>query len=69
MSGQGVEPEGEKIRKAVRWICQTVESSPGKTRQAIIREAEVRFDLTPLECEFLDAKLGQPDPETGQGNA
>lgn len=47
-------PEGERIRKAVRWISETCGEKKEKTRAAIIKEAEIRFDLTPLECEFLD---------------
>lgn len=52
-----IEPGGEKIRKAVRWVCETVQNTPEKSRRAILREAEIRFDLSPLECEFLDRNL------------
>ncbi len=52
-----VMPEGERIRKAVRWICETIAEHPEKGRKEIIREAEIRFDLTPRESEFVHAKL------------
>jgi len=56
-----VTPEGERIRKAVRWICETMADQPERDRTAIIREAELRFDLTPRESEFVHAKLRSRD--------
>lgn len=46
-------PDGERIRKAVRWISDSCCEKPEEIRNKIIREAEVRFDLSPVECEFL----------------
>ncbi len=54
---EAVTPEGERIRKAVRWICETVAEHPERDRKSIVQEAEIRFDLTPRECEFVHAKL------------
>jgi hypothetical protein len=48
------QPQGDKIRKAVRWISEMVREHPEKSRAKIVKEAEVRFDLTPLECTFLE---------------
>ncbi|MEA2084531.1 MAG: hypothetical protein U9O82_09890 [Thermodesulfobacteriota bacterium] len=42
------------MRKTIRWISETVQAHPEKSRQDIIREAEIRFDLSPTECSFLD---------------
>jgi len=50
-------PEGDRIRKAVRWISGMVQEYPERDRKAIIEEAEIRFDLTPKECQFLNAKF------------
>ena len=47
-------PSGDKMKKAIRWISDTLLEHPEKKRKQIIREAELRFDLTPLECEFLN---------------
>ena len=47
-------PQGDKIRKAVRWISEMVHEHPGKPRAEIIKEAAMRFDLTPRECNFLE---------------
>ena len=51
---QYVKGMSEKLKKAVCWIAEVVREHPEKKRDAIIREAELRFDLTPRECEFLD---------------
>ncbi|MCK5341316.1 MAG: hypothetical protein KAJ60_09595 [Desulfobulbaceae bacterium] len=54
---KGQQPQGEKIRKAIRWISDTVLEHPEKKRRDILRDAEIRFDLTPKECEFLNSKF------------
>ena len=41
------------FKKAVCWISETIKSHPEKSRVHIITEAELRFDLTPREGEFL----------------
>lgn len=51
-------PEGEKMRKAIRWISETVTENPEKSRKKILLEAETRFDLSPKECGFLNANFG-----------
>ncbi|MCK5231573.1 MAG: hypothetical protein KAR13_14970 [Desulfobulbaceae bacterium] len=42
------------MKKTIRWISEIVQTDPKKSRQDIIREAEIKFDLSPLECSFLD---------------
>ena len=42
------------LKKAVSWIGETVREHPEKSRGEIITEAQLRFDLTPRECEFLN---------------
>lgn len=59
MSDQGLLPEGENLRRAVRWLS---EHRP-ITSQGI-NEAAIRFDLTPLEEDFL---LREFLRETGEG--
>ena len=46
-------PEGESIRKAVKWIDESRQSDPGKKMTGLVHEACVKFDLSPLEAEFL----------------
>jgi len=56
---EGILPGGEKMRQAIHWMLETIRTSPVKNRQTILKEAELRFDLSPRECEFLDTKLGE----------
>ena len=50
-------PSGDKMKKALCWISETLNAGTGKSRQQIISEAEIRFDLSPKECDFIDRKL------------
>jgi hypothetical protein len=54
---ESIQPRGDQIRKAVRWIGEMIREHPEKPRALIIKEAEVRFDLNPRECAFLDQDL------------
>ena len=57
-STDAVLPEGQKIRKTVRWISETVKEHPDKSRKEVLQEAEIKFDLSPKECAFLNANFG-----------
>jgi hypothetical protein len=46
-------PEGEAIRKAVKWISDNLQDDPNKSVQKLINEAVMRFDLSPKDAEFL----------------
>ncbi|MDF1578678.1 MAG: hypothetical protein RQ753_06220 [Desulfurivibrionaceae bacterium] len=48
---------GDKVKKALKWISETVTKCPGKKRRDILKEAEIRFDLSPAECEFIDSNF------------
>jgi hypothetical protein len=49
---EGLLPEGESLRKAVRWLSgRLAEGLPVSLK--LIEEAALRFDLSPLEEEFL----------------
>ncbi len=49
------------LQKAVAWIGETMRQHPDKQRDKVIAEAELRFDLTPLECEFLSRHFSYID--------
>ena len=57
MSTEELMPEGERIRKAVRWFSEMLKEHPEKTRAELLAEAEIKFDLSPKECEFLNRKF------------
>jgi hypothetical protein len=48
MSDQDLMPEGENLRRAVRWLSENSPPTQGR-----LNEAAIRFDLTPLQEEFL----------------
>ncbi|MGB5155963.1 hypothetical protein [Desulfobacterium sp. N47] len=48
-----VQPEGENLRKAVKWISETLKYEQGKNSAKLIEEACLKFDLTPIDAEYL----------------
>lgn len=54
-----LKPAGERMRRVIMWISETVKENPRRSRKNILREAEIKFDLSPLECEFLDSRLSE----------
>ena len=46
-------PEGEALRKAVRFVSDAIRSDPGRPLGPLIDEAARRFDLSPRESELL----------------
>ncbi len=51
--GPGLVPEGESLRRALRWLDERVKEEPKLERSKLVGEAAVRFDLSPVEEEFL----------------
>lgn len=51
--GAGMVPEGEGLRRALRWLDDRVKDDPRAPRAKLVSEASVQFDLTPVEEEFL----------------
>ena len=49
----GILPEGEALRQALRWLDQRVRDEPGLDRGRALAEAARRFDLSPLDEDFL----------------
>jgi len=46
--------QSTKMKNAITWMAETLQNNPEKPRHTIVQDAELRFDLTPLECEFLN---------------
>jgi len=61
MDTDSVLPHGEKMRQAVKWISEICMEHPERTRMDVIFEAGERFDLSPVECEFLRRRLSCPE--------
>ncbi|HSL49460.1 MAG TPA: hypothetical protein VK878_10325 [Candidatus Deferrimicrobiaceae bacterium] len=50
------------IKQAVKWIDEQLRDNPQADRTKLIDEAGRRFDLTPLDSEFLLRHLSQRKP-------
>ena len=51
----GIEPGGEHLRKAIKWISAERQEDEQKGMLNIIEEACVRFNLSPVDEAFLDS--------------
>ncbi len=56
---QAVQGLSANLKKAVLWLGETVRQHPERQRADIVREAQLRFDLTPRECEFLNSNFNK----------
>jgi hypothetical protein len=52
-------PHGEGLRRALRWLDAQIRDAPGGPRGKLIDEAALRFDLSPVEVEFLLGNWGK----------
>lgn len=50
-----IQPKGENVRNAVKWISESLQEAPDKPLRMLISEACQRFNLSPLEEESLVA--------------
>jgi len=46
-------PQGDSIRKAIKWISDHLQKDENPNLSGLINEASMRFDLTPNEGSFL----------------
>jgi hypothetical protein len=49
----GLPPKGDSLRKALVWLAEQRQADPKASRAKLISEAGQRFDLSPMEEEFL----------------
>ena len=47
------------IKQAVRWIDDQLGENPGADRVKLVDEASRRFDLSPLDADFLFRHLAE----------
>jgi len=52
-----IQPDGEEIRKAVKWVSEERKYNPDKTINTLVEEACLKFDLSPKEADFLARTL------------
>ncbi|PKN64307.1 MAG: hypothetical protein CVU57_15515 [Deltaproteobacteria bacterium HGW-Deltaproteobacteria-15] len=48
-----IQPKGEKVRQAVKYISAELQEDPSKSKLKLIQEACRKFNLSPLEEEAL----------------
>ncbi len=46
-------PEGEQLRRAIKWISDERTERPGANLLKLMNEACLKFDLPPKDAEFL----------------
>ncbi len=50
---------GDKLKKAILCFSELLESSPEKSRIELLQEVQLKFDLSPADCEFLNRQLAK----------
>jgi hypothetical protein len=48
-----IQPKGEDLRRAVKWVSEERKYNPEKEIKAIVQEACMKFDLSPIDADFL----------------
>ena len=48
-----IQPQGEEIRKAIKWLSEERKFNPEKDINELVKEANIKFDLSPKDAEFL----------------
>ncbi len=56
-----VQPEGEDVRKAVKWISEERKTNPGKKLTPLMDEAGMKFNLSPADMEFIRRYVKKAD--------
>jgi hypothetical protein len=56
-------PEGEQLRKAIKWISDERTEHPEKKLSGLIGDACLKFDLSPKDAEVLVHFLAESDAE------
>ena len=55
-------PEGNDLRNAVKWISEERMNHPEKKIRTVVDEACFKFNLSPVDAEFLFRNLCQKQP-------
>jgi hypothetical protein len=62
-NAMGILPEGEQLRRAVKWISDERLLDSGVSRKKLIGEACLKFDLPPKDAEFLMSYFADKNSE------
>jgi hypothetical protein len=58
-----IQPQGENLRKAVKWISDQRQDDPDLSVNTLIDRACLTFNLTPAEAAALESLLRGDDPD------
>jgi len=48
-----IQPKGEALRKAVKWVSEERKYNKEKKLKALIEETCLKFNLSPMDADFL----------------
>ena len=48
-----IQPEGEHIKKAIKWLSEQRQENKNKTEADILQEVSIRFNLSPNDTEYI----------------
>ncbi len=48
-----IQPEGEHIKKAIKWLSDQREDNKNKPEEAILEDVSVKFNLSPNDTEYI----------------
>jgi len=57
-------PEGEQLRKAVKWVLDERRENPKTPLFSLIEKACLKFDLAPKDEDFLMRHLAEEEPKS-----
>lgn len=46
-------PDGEDLRRAIKWISGHIQENPGQPVGPLVQEAVFKFDISPRDADFL----------------
>ena len=55
MTQYSIHPPGDKVKKAIKEFSELLLKYPEKTRLQLLQQVELKYDLSPRECEFLNS--------------
>jgi hypothetical protein len=56
-------PEGEDIKKAIKWISSSLQEKDKQPLTILIEKAVFKFDLSPKDADFLTGFFGKRNVE------
>ncbi|NIQ94292.1 MAG: hypothetical protein GWO11_03840 [Desulfuromonadales bacterium] len=54
-------PDGEDLRRAVKWISENLQDTPDQPVQPLVQDAVFKFNLSPKDADFLTGFFKERD--------